>query len=127
MALFGPTRTSSLVGLRARFAGRLVLASGSYFSAALAAGVAQHVNVQQSEADPSCGLNFEDDCWSSSPPAPALTSAPPYREGMVPTGALELAFQGRVAGPVELGLALRGEAGPEAGFVTFGPLLGVRF
>jgi hypothetical protein len=28
---------------------------------------------------------------------------------------------------IELGLVLRGEGGPEAGFVTFGPLLGVGF
>jgi hypothetical protein len=127
MALFGPKRSSSLRGLRARFAGRLVLASGSYFSAALAAGVARQVNVQESESDVSCGLSFEDDCSNYPPPAPAPTSSPPYREGMVPTGALELAFQGRVAGPVLLGLVLRGEVGLEAGFVTFGPLLGVQF
>lgn len=127
MALFGPTRTGSLIAARLRFAGRLVLARGSYFSAALAVGLAQQITVHESQSDASCEPTFENDCSNSYVPEPANPGPGPYREGMVPTGALELAYQGRIAGPVELGVVLRGEAGPEAGFVTFGPVLGVGF
>jgi hypothetical protein len=125
MALFGPTRTSSLRAGRVRFAGRLVVAGRSCFSAALAIGVAQRVTVVESDSDDGCD-DFDEYCPSVGP-EPADPGSSPRTQATVPTGALELAFQGRVAGPVLLGLMLRGEVGLEAGFVTFGPLLGVEF
>jgi len=125
MALFGPTRSSSLRAGRVRFAGRLRVANGSYFSAALALGLAERVTVRESEVDDGCD-DFEEYCPGVGPEPPD-TGPSPRTDATVPTGALELAFQGRIAGPVELGLVLRGEVGPEAGLVTFGPLLGVGF
>lgn len=123
----GDSHKSSLLALRLRFAGRMMVSRSAYFSGALALGVAHQVSSQQS-GESGCSPTFEDDCSSYAPPPDAPLPLGDYRsERNVPTGALELAFQGRLAGPLAIGLAVRGEAGPAAAFVTLGPLLAARF
>jgi len=124
-SLAGDSSKSSVRAVRLRFAGRLVLPSGAYFSGAIAAGVAHQVSAHH-PVDPGCSPTFESDCSSYVPVAPAPLGDFEH-EGTVPSGALELAFQGHLAGPMEIGLFLRGEFGSEALFVTAGPLLGARF
>lgn len=123
-SLAGDSRKGSLLAVRLRFAARLAVSRSAYFSGALAAGLANQSSSQQS-AVPGCSGTFESDC--SYVPVEAAPLGDYRHEGTVPSGALELAFQGHLAGPLEIGLFLRGEAGPEVAFVTFGPLLGARF